>query len=59
MGKKMKEINYWEQFMATGKVEDFLAYKNAARQEGQGEARQSEEYSHAGDYRDYGDGFKG
>ena len=55
----MKEINYWEQFMATGKVEDFLAYKDAARQEGQTEAKQSEEYSHAGGYRDYGDRFKG
>lgn len=55
----MKEINYWEQFMATGKIEDFLAYKNAGRQEELRETSQSEEYSHAGDHRDYGDGFKG
>jgi len=59
MGKKMREINYWEQFMATGKIEDFLAYKSAARQEEQGRTEQSKEYSHAGDDRDYRDGFKG
>ena len=51
----MKGLNYWEQFMATGKIEDFLAYKDAEREE----AEQSKEHSHAGDYRDYGDGFKG
>lgn len=55
----MKEINYWEQFMATGKIEDFLAYKNASRQEDERQREQSEEHFHAGDYRDYGDGFKG
>ena len=32
----MKGLNYWEQFMATGKIEDFLAYKDAARQEERG-----------------------
>lgn len=53
----MKEINYWEQFMATGKIEDFLAYKNAVRNEE--EEKQSEEQFHAGDYRDYGDSIKG
>lgn len=55
----MKEINYWEQFMTTGKIEDFLAYKNAVRQEEERGNEQSEEQFHAGDYRDYGDGFKG
>lgn len=58
----MKEINYWEQFMATGKIEDFLAYKNAARdtQSGDYESRKkSGEHSHAGIYRDYGNDFKG
>lgn len=58
-GRKMKGLNYWEQFMATGKIEDFLAYKDAERQEERGATEQSEEHSHAGDYRDYGDGFKG
>lgn len=23
----MKEINYWQQFMSTGKIEDYLSYK--------------------------------
>ncbi len=55
----MKGLNYWEQFMSTGKIEDFLAFKDASRQEEREENEQSEEHSHAGDYRDYGDGFKG
>lgn len=55
----MKEINYWEQFMATGKIEDFLAYKNAVRDEEEEKGKQAGEQFHAGDYRDYGDGFKG
>lgn len=55
----MKEINYWEQFMTTGKIEDFLAYKNAARQEEESRRERSEVQLHAGDNRDYGDDFKG
>lgn len=55
----MKEINYWEQFMATGKIEDFLAYKNAVRNGEEEERKQSEEQFHGGDYGDYGDGVKG
>ena len=55
----MKEINYWEQFETTGRIEDFLAYKDAQRQEKEKEPGRSEEHFHAGDYRDYGDGFKG
>jgi hypothetical protein len=58
----MKEINYWEQFMNTGRIDDFLAYKNAEREaqptEGEREEK-SGEHSHAGIYRDYGNGFKG
>ena len=54
----MKQINYWEQFMATGKIDDFLAYKNAVRDEGQDE-EESEEHSHAGDYRNYRNDYKG
>lgn len=55
----MKGINYWEQFMATGKIEDFLAYKDATREEERQDTGETEEYSHAGDHGDYGDGFKG
>ena len=58
----MKEINYWEQFMTTGKIDDFLAYRNA-QQDAQSEncerKEESGEHSHAGIYRDYGNGFQG
>ena len=58
----MKEINYWEQFMATGKIDDFLAYKNAGKSKELPEhdwKKESGEHSHAGVYRDNGNGFKG
>lgn len=29
----MKEEDYWERFMTTGKVEDFLAYRNGMEYE--------------------------
>lgn len=55
----MKGLSYWEQFMTTGKIEDFLAYKNAARQE-EGEAmRESEEELDAGGHGTYRDDYKG
>ncbi len=61
----MNEINYWERFMNTGKIDDFLAYRNAEEEaqtygtmdcEGQ---KKSGEHSHAGVYTDYGNGFEG
>lgn len=58
----MNEINYWEQFMTTGKIDDFLAYKNAVRDTQSKDCERKEEsgeHSHAGIYRDYGNGFKG
>lgn len=55
----MKGINYWEQFMATGKIEDFLAYKNAQRQEETEAVKEAEEESDAGGYGTYRDGAKG
>lgn len=64
----MNDINYWERFLATGSVNDFLSYKNALkdietvqnadRQSLVGRDRSGEK-SHAGLYRDYGNGFKG
>ena len=57
----MKEINYWEQFMATGKVEDFLAYKQAEMDTTKRERnwkKESGEHSHAVMYRGYGNDFK-
>ena len=29
----MKEISYWEQFMKSGKVEDYLKFKNETKEE--------------------------
>lgn len=58
----MNEINYWEKFMATGKIDDFLAYRNAAEDTRQGRCENKEEsgeHSHAGIHTDYGNGFKG
>ena len=28
----MKEINYWQQFLKSGSVEDYLSYKDTFRQ---------------------------
>ena len=58
----MNEINYWEKFMMTGKIDDFLAYRNAAdntQPKGCESKKESGEHSHAGIYTDYGNGFKG
>ena len=58
----MNEINYWDKFMSTGKIDDFLAYRNAV---GDTQAQHCEnkeesgEHSHAGIHTDYGNGFKG
>ena len=61
-GRKMKAINYWDKFMITGSIDDFLAYKNASQDDKteKYEGKEgSEEHSHAGIYTDYGNGFKG
>jgi len=43
----MKETNYWQQFMSTGKVEDYLSYKRQDKQD----IRQVEgEHPHAGTF---------
>ena len=58
----MNDINYWEKFMATGKIDDFLAYRNAvgdAQPQGCENKEESGEHSHAGIHTDYGNGFKG
>lgn len=64
----MKEVNYWERFMMTGSISDFLSYKNALqdmetdqkkdRHQGAVEVR-SGDGSHAGLYGAYRDDFKG
>lgn len=62
----MKDINYWERFMQTGSINDFLSYKNALRETDSVQEKKdfSEkgglgEVSHAGLYGAYGDDFKG
>lgn len=61
----MNEENYWKRFLMTGSIQDFLAYKNAVQDIEQDRAsssvkkEESGEHSHAGVYRDYGNGFKG
>ncbi len=61
----MNGENYWKQFLMTGSVQDFLAYKNAVqdikhdRDISSVRKEESGEHSHAGVYRDYGNGFKG
>ena len=61
----MKEINYWDRFMATGKIDDFLAYRNALQDTESSNVRKDTEKDRsggledAGVYRDYGNDFKG
>ena len=61
----MNEINYWDRFLVTGKVDDFLSYKKAQQDvkssmaESDTKEDKSGGHSHAGVYRDYGNGFKG
>lgn len=43
----MKEINYWQQFLNTGKVEDYLSYK---MQGGETKREIKGEYPHAGTF---------
>ena len=57
----MNEINYWDRFMSTGKIDDFLAYRNAmgdAQPSGCENKEASGEHSHAGIHTDYGNDFK-
>lgn len=56
----MDETDYWTRFMATGKIDDFLAYRNAedVRTDCTGKET-SGEHSHAGIYTGYGNDFKG
>lgn len=55
----MKDLSYWEQFMATGKIEDFLAYKNAEREEEREAETAPGEDADAGGHGAYRDGLKG
>lgn len=43
----MKETNYWQQFMSTGKIDDYLSYK---RQNGEMKQEVEGEQPHAGTF---------
>lgn len=51
----MKEINYWQQFLNTGKVEDYLSYKH---QEVAEQSVQKGDHPHAGTGQCYRNDFK-
>ncbi len=61
----MKDADYWDRFLMTGSISDFLSYKNARQDAESAKAKSldaedgSGGHSHAGIYRDYGDGAKG
>lgn len=46
----MKEINYWQQFLNTGSVEDYLSYK-----QNEAEEAKKGEHSDAGAFQRYRD----
>ena len=43
----MREINYWEQFLCSGKIADYLAYRGK-EEEGRRERGCAGAFSHAG-----------
>lgn len=47
----MNEQNYWQQFWDTGRVEDYLSYKNSQKDE-------EKESADAGTFHGYGDDIK-
>ncbi|NLL80279.1 MAG: hypothetical protein GX234_10955 [Clostridiales bacterium] len=56
----MKELSYWERFMNSGRVEDYLKFKSCMDQETEGaEERERGEYPDAGFYSSDGDSTKG
>lgn len=60
----MNDINYWQRFLMTGSVSDFLSYRNAlqdAEKDRNDSVREDKSggQSRAGIYRDYGNDFKG
>ncbi len=64
----MNEVNYWERFMMTGSISDFLSYKNALQDMEKDRKKdkhkdafevRSGDKSHAGLYGAYRDDFKG
>lgn len=57
----MKEVSYWDKFMHSGKIEDYLNFKSEAGKEMSKNREDSEkgDYPHAGFYCGNGDSAKG
>ena len=61
----MKNVSYWDKFMRSGSVEDYLKFKSCMREEEAGtgakakDGREEGEYPHAGFYHGNGDDIKG
>ena len=56
----MNEINYWKQFFCTGKVEDYLKYKQCRDEENKQKIKEfkvKEESPYAGFYHSNGDRY--
>lgn len=41
----MKEINYWQQFVHTGKVDDYLQYRSSTKENADDEIREGAGYA--------------
>lgn len=57
----MNEMNYWKQFFCTGKVEDYLKYKQCREDEKQeriDNSKVKEDSPYAGFYHGNGDSYK-
>ncbi len=52
----MKELNYWQQFLNTGKVDDYLSY---LKQKEINEPAKKGEYPNAGTFQCYGNDIEG
>lgn len=54
----MKDVNYWDQFLSTGRIEDYLAYRQSASGEGYKETQEGAG-THAGTGQGYRDDIRG
>ena len=54
----MKNVNYWDKFLNTGKIEDYLAYRKEASEKA-GKQQEEGADTHAGTGQGYRDGTRG
>lgn len=53
----MKNVNYWDHFLSTGKIEDYLAYRKEASTDA-GKQQEEGAGTHAGTGQSYRDGAR-